>query len=536
MCKELKKIKMRIAAIGFALALLVSFGACSDNDDEGEDIWEIPGNTTVVVKPEREKMLRNPLNGWVIYSGLGDGLSDTFWNDYDNLKSSVGTVKVSDYAGTLFIRGAWSDFNPEEGKYVWDGTLNTKPAQRFRILVEGAKKRNLKLAFSFVVDSQDKHYNFTPNYVKDALGITGYTTTTGSVQVWSPYPDNKVFQQYYEKFIKALAQEYNDPDRVQFISGTGIGKWGESHTVRYSTEDNGPREEVFDWVTSLYANAFTKIPVIINYHRCIFSRDAWYDTGDDKLAQAEKLLNGAIDKGFSLRHDAYGMKSYYKTWERNFIERRKYKRPVIGEGGWVFSSHGNSIKNDGYATYADVRRGEFSDAQQARANMLDFRYSKDMVTGETASWFNDAYDLVERFIQEGGYRLYPDRLSMPGSVKNGTTTSISYRWNNLGWGYCPTNIPQWNQKYKVAFALLDKNSLSPAYIFVDEVPELSDWTKDRPRSYTFNPTISNVPTGSYTWAIGLVDTTKDNEIGIQIAAKENITPEGWLKLSDVTID
>lgn len=530
--------KLSLTTLGYILSLFIAFGACSDsNDDDGNGGGQnISGNVEVNVTPERNKHLRNPLNGWVIYSGLGDGLSDTFWQEYDNFNSTKGNVKVSDYATTLFIRGAWSDFNPEENKYVWDEDVNTKPAQRFKMLAKGAEERNLKLAFSFIVDSQDKHYNFTPNYVKNAAGITGYITTTGSVQVWSPYPDNPVFKQYYEKFIKAVAQKYDDSDLVQFISGTGLGKWGESHTVRYSTEDNAPREEIFDWVTDLYANSFKNVPVVINYHRCILSRSAWFDTNDEMLITAERLLNKAVDKGFSLRHDAFGMKSYYKAWEKNYANGKKYRRPILAEGGWVKNSHGNSIKNDGYATYADVRKGEFEEAKAAYANMMDLRYSKNIVNGETFSWFNDAFNLVEEFISEGGYRLYPDRLSMPPKIKNGSTATITHRWCNLGWGYCPTNIPQFKDKYKVAFALLDKNDLSVKKMFIDSAAEPSDWIKGSPKNYTFSQKISDTPTGNYIWAIGIIDTTKDNKIGIEISAKENITSDGWLKLCDVSVE
>lgn len=535
MSRRINMNRIKLTALGLIAVYLIAFGACSDGDNGGGS--GVPAdNTQVLVTPDRTSFLKNPMLGWVMYTGLGDGLSETFWADYDNLSSAKGKVKVSDYATTLFIRGAWSDFNPEENKYVWNDDVNTKPAQRFKMLVQGAKERNLKLAFSFVVDSQDKHYNFTPNYVKDASGIQGYVTTTGSVQVWSPYPDNAVFQKYYEKFITDFAQKYDDPDQVQFISGTGIGKWGESHTVRYSTEDHAPREEVFDWVTSLYANSFKHVPIIINYHRCILSRSAWFDTGDEQLAIAERLLNKAVDKGFSLRHDAYGMKSYYKTWEKNYAINKKYKRPIIGEGGWVKNSHGNSIKNDGYATYADVRKGEFEDAKAASANMMDLRYSKDITNGETYSWFNDAFTLIEQFNSEGGYRFYPDRLSLPSSIKSGANATISHRWLNLGWGYCPTNIPQWNQKYKVAFALLDKTSLFPKYIFVDSQTDLSQWEKDKPSNYTFTQTLSNVSAGNYIWAVGLVNITKENKIGIQIAAKKDITSEGWLKLLEVAVN
>lgn len=94
-------------------------------------------------------MYRNPFSGWVLYSGLGDGLADDYWEQYDHLQCpSVpgGYVKVSDYASMLLIRVRWSDANPERGVYIWDDGVNTKQAQRLRMLMEGAKERGLKLA------------------------------------------------------------------------------------------------------------------------------------------------------------------------------------------------------------------------------------------------------------------------------------------------------------------------------------------------------------------------------------------------------
>ena len=83
------------------------------------------------------------MSGWVIYAGIGSGMMMDFWDLYDNFESSEGTVKVSDYGNTLYVRGLWSNFNPEKGKYVWDESVQTEPAKRFRMLVEGAKERNL---------------------------------------------------------------------------------------------------------------------------------------------------------------------------------------------------------------------------------------------------------------------------------------------------------------------------------------------------------------------------------------------------------
>lgn len=532
--KYINSTRCRLLWGATALSLLAGCQNSETPADSTSHNWEISGNTIVNIKPEREKNLRNPMTGWVLYSGIGDGLSDTFWETYDNFDSSEGKVRVTDYSNVLYIRGAWSDFNPEPGKYIWnDGEVDSAPARRFKMLTEEALKRGMKLAFTFVVDSQDKHYDFTPKYVKDA-GAQGFITTTGSVQVWSPYCDDPIFQQHYENFVRDFAAKYNDPDITEFISGFGMGKWGESHTVYYSTGNNDPREAVIDWVSDVYTKYVTKVPLVINYHRCLMLRDGF--SASVVNPRTEPVLQKLIDKGYSLRHDAFGMKTYYTTWERNFAASQRFKRPIIMEGGWVEGSHGGSIKGDGYANYAEVRAGEYNEGKGANVNMMDLRYSKNTGTSETHSWFTSAFHLVKEFIAEGGYRLYPDKISLPTTVSSTGTATMIHRWSNLGWGYCPTNIPQWNQKYKVAFALLDNETGNPVKVYVDTTPCLNEWIKGKPSTYQFSFPIAGAPKGNYTWGVGLVDTTKENAIGLRIAAKTETTPEGWVKLSPVTIN
>lgn len=536
----MSKVKMTAMSLALITSTLFIGTSCSDKDDLDATgySWNVAGNKIVNIKPERSKFLRNPLQGWNIYTGIGSGMMDNFWDIYDNFDSSEGKVKVSDYGTTLYIRGAWSDFNPEEGVYIWQDGVNTEPAKRFRMLVNGAKERNLKLAFTFVVDSRDKHYNFTPDYVREA-GCKGYVTTTGSVQVWSPYPDDPIFQEKYAKFLQDFAAKYNDPDLTNYVSGFGLGKWGETHTLKYWAVDNKEKTEketkyeVFEWITDLMAKTFTKVPIFINYHRCLLSSSSFDGANLDDTAD---LIDRAVKKGFSLRHDAFGMKQYYKDWERGIATTYRYQCPFIMEGGWVESSHGSSIKGDGYADYAEVRKGEFDEGKGANVNMMDFRFSSSPQTGETHSWFNSAFKLVKEFIADGGYRLYPDKVSLPENASSNGKVVLTHRWSNLGWGYCPTNLPQWNQKYKVAFALLDKTTEKSVKVFVDPNPEISDWVQGTPHTYKTELTLSDVTPGQYEWAVGIVDTTKDNAIGIIISARDEYqTEDGWVKLSDVTI-
>ena len=463
---------MKSWSVVLLLFCSANLSACSggdNNGDEGNGSGELPaGNVTVKITPDKKTVLRNPLNGWVIY--MGRGWDENFWTTegYDNVSvpELAEPVKVSDYASTCYIRTSWSSLEPEEGKYIWQD-----PTARLTRLLKSVLDRGMRLSFRIVVDGRDQGLN-TPQYVFDAgahwYKDPGPTNEATALARKSPFPDDKIFQEKYTKFIEALAQEFNDPENT---SG-----WGALDP------------------------------------------------------ETEGLLESAINKGYSLRHDAFGMNGYYQDWEKQFAARWNYKRPIIMEGGWIVNQHRYWLDPMGYREGhpEDVRQGEFDASAEARVNMMDFRAGS-----ETMSWFK-CFGLVQRFVTEGGYRLYPDMVSLPKDVKSGEKITIVHRWNNMGWGYCPTNIPQWNQRYKVAFALLDdKNEVKK--VFVDTQTDLSTWLKNKPTTYNFDLTLKGVSVGAYKWAVGLVDTTKDNTIGLRMAVKNNLLDSGWVKLMDITV-
>lgn len=68
---------------------------------------------------------------------------------------------------------------------------------------------------------------------------------------------------------------------------------------------------------SLYSRCFTKVPLVINYHRLIGAENT---SGWGALdPETEGLLESAINKGYSLRHDAFGMNGYYQDWENSLL-------------------------------------------------------------------------------------------------------------------------------------------------------------------------------------------------------------------------
>ncbi len=328
-------------------------------------------------------------------SGTGN---ESDWDKEFWVTDIAQTVKAIDYASAGYIRTSWANLNPRDGVYAWRDT--STPIGK---MVEGAKKRGLPLAFRIVVDGRDQRLN-TPQFVFDA-GAKYYLADPNYPDRITPYPQDPVFQRYYEKFIKALAEDFNDPDRTAFIDAFGLGKWGEAHNVIYESVGERVTEntevlkaEVFEWVTDLYSKTFTKVPLVINYHRLVGHPASWGSANENSA----NLLAKAIAKGYGLRQDAFGMTEYYGTWEKNFAKSWNYKVPIIMEGGWITGgTHRYWTDPSGKYREAhpeDVRLGEYVASREAHVNMMDFR-----VGYETETWFTTSFSLVQNFVSEGGY-------------------------------------------------------------------------------------------------------------------------------------
>lgn len=505
----------------------VSVGASSaDIRLEQDIILGASDYFTLNIEPDRTSVIKNPLNGWVMY--LGRSWDENFGTEigYDHWpvgKDGKQYVNVADYCGTAYIRTSWASMEPEECKYFWNDE-----SSRLNRLLKEVRRRGMRLAFRIVVDGRDQGQN-TPRYVIDA-GAKCFTSKVGDIDVFTPYPDDTVFQQKYEKFLTAFAARFNSSDEIDFIDAYGLGKWGEAHSMKYMDEKN--KIPVFEWITSLYSRLFTNIPLVMNYHRVLAAQtiDGWEDAPNP---DTEGLLESAIRKGYILRHDAFGMTAYYKEWEQNFAERWRYRLPIIFEGGWITGAHHRYWKDpsgayrEGHSE--DVRKGEMEAAEQAHVNMMDFR-----VGDETKSWFAN-YDLVQKFVSEGGYRLYPSSVTLPSEAKPGAKVCLSQTWENLGWGYCPNNIRQWHNRYKPAFALMSEDG-KIVKTFVDKIMDPSEWLKGKPCSNSLNVELAGIPSGKYTWLVGLVDTMKGDSIGLNMSVDKNsLTSDGWMKVGNITL-
>lgn len=164
----------------------------------------------VEIQEDSVSLLRNPCMGWGVYDDANDEVqnADIYWAAQDRA--------ARQYASFLYVRWRWSDMEPEEGKYAWIYDENYKK------LIQGALDRGLKLCFRIYNNGQDNLRAGTPEYVRHA-GAKGYTVKGLKGDLWTPYPDDSVFQEKLEKFIKAFAKEYDNPD-IRWIQSRLVGR------------------------------------------------------------------------------------------------------------------------------------------------------------------------------------------------------------------------------------------------------------------------------------------------------------------------
>lgn len=499
---------VRISKLFLLLAASIALVMCSCNKNQEaievpDDLIPdrtIPGNYIRSILPDLSTLVKNPCSGWAIYC---DGYIPLPEQYFDQMES-CGALE---YATHLYIRVGWAELEPEEGKYAW------KENDKFKRLVQGAKERNLKLAFRIYYDNADYTKPISPRYLKDA-GAEGYLSNTG---IWTPYTDDPVFLSKLEKFIKAMAEEFNDPGTVDYIDGYNVGKWGESFGATY--KDPTKKDEILYRITRMYAEAFPDVILAINAHS---------DIGN---AQVQKVLN---DYDFVTRHDAYASKVWLAQAQRQLIKDNFPAHFTIAESMYWFSQGLDTDipMKDGFRDWRDVMEHTMNDAEEMRANTLDLRNYDEA----NRLWLAQAEDLVRKFMIYGGYRLTPTKISFPMEFKAGSSVNFYHEWQNWGWGVCPNNNSHWKNKYKVAFALLDTETKKVEDLAVDLDSEPSEWLMEKSVSYDFQTEFKKAQRGQYLLAVGIVDTSEENVPGLNLAvADKSDIYGGWKVVNMVNV-
>lgn len=474
----------------------------------------------MVYTPDTITNFRNPGMGWSIYEA-GWSFEDPSWAKYDvnRFWSEIEACNATSWSNILYIRLLWGDLETEEGKYAWDD-----PNSDFSVFVRKAKEHNLKLAFRVHFHGKKS----VPDYVVEK-GAAMTTTSTDPKR--HPKVDDPVFLSCLDKFVEAFAAKFDDPDLVDYVDGYNIGHWGEGNTDNGLYHNPANKEMVIDVITGIYAKHFKKVLTCTTF--------AEHNAG--------LMRKHAFGKnGFLPRRDGVGGPMVNAEQKLILEYTQDKKTPFIGEAWYWFTGvdHCNQYKDP--IEFKKKMVENVNHMIQLHSNVCDGR-----VPLECQWWETVSPELVQKFITNGGYRLYPDMIKYNQS---GRKISVFSVWRNYAHGLLPNNHPNWNKKYQVSFALIDKDG-NVKYIASDSRANPGDWSngvinqsngngsdnikiiekRDEKYMYITPFEIPKDVTGEFTLCTGITDKTKNNEPGIEIAVPKDMKIGKWVKIANVKL-
>lgn len=500
-----------------------------------KDKWESLGARTTALsigtdcvyqpKEMKEGLIRNPGMGLILYL-------DAFWQMTNNLLPDINKgvyqpdlfwkafddCGATDVATTFYMRVPWSFVEPERGAYAWKD-----PNSNFNKLVNGARERGLRLAFRIYIDSKDSYTQATPEYVRED-GAQGTIKDR-----WTPYADDEVFLKDFKKFITAFGEEYNNPAEVDFIDGMGLGDWGEGH--RIPMNNGWPLDRVLDSIASYYRASFPDVLL------GIAEGSALAGYAKSSVIKGNKIVTYDIR-----RRDSFGMTAYYSQGDRNDYSDYVINRqvPIFAENGWNYFGHRVDNPDDfnEYTTGAGTKfesvrhmleHTMLTDVLPSRANTFDLRVPED-----AQIWMQkENLDLVNRFVNEGGYRFVPERIAFPRIAESKKLT-IEYQFRNAGIGILPNSTEAYKNKYQLCFAMVDTIN-NRSYIFPTN-EDLSKWTNLAPVSGNLECAFGDsVASGNYCVGFAIVD-TRTNAPDIRMAVQNSkMIKNRWYYVGTVTV-
>jgi hypothetical protein len=450
--------------------------------------------------PDLHSRIRNPSMGWVLYVEGTPPAADAYWR---SVARYVNTASI------LYFRVPWAYLEPKQGQYAWNNDPN------FQALIRGARERGLQIAFRVVANAEDSSYPGAPDYVRTA-GAAGFRENDTTEKRWNPSLVDPVFRNAFSKFIDAFGKKFDDPNDVAFVDGGGIGWWGEMHHLHLDPKEHA---ETYQWLSSTYAQAFRHVLLGIQVH--------------SELSDWGRTDALALNKyGYVARIDGLGS-FWFDQDSRNELDEISAKIPFYGESCYFSLRQWSNWKNgkEGYQNPREVLEATMKDALAYHANTLDLREPND-----SATWFEVAPDLVQRFLERGGYRLAPTTLTVEPSTGDGTkrTLVVHQTWRNFGVGFLPNDNQRWNEKYRVAFALLPMHEETPAEIAVDTHDDPASWKGGTATDETSSLNFHASP-GAYRLAMAIVDTTRNDQPAITLAIQNETDRPAWHVLGEITI-
>lgn len=455
--------------------------------------------------------LVNPDKGWYHHM-LDNGINKYLIQDEKDLTGFPGMDH-------LYLRLAWAYLEPEEGIFDWsyiDDIVEKYVPMGYKISFRISCKETGPAPTSVPSEVNGIRYA-TPYWVSQA-GAKGVERPEYGSASWTPVWDDPVFLEKLDNFHKAFAEKYDGNPWVRYIDVGSIGEWGEGHT--YSSTRISPTVEEIKTHMNLHLKHYKKTQLIV---------------ADDLLAyekseeDQQKLLNYALENGFSLRDDSPMVQGYMKndldTWTVRHPEffAEVYKiRPtvfelehygkVISNGYWL-GENGVEIISEYKVSGADIFRNA---VKIIRPTYVGFH-------GYLGEWLTDNPEFTKEMLNMCGYWYFPKSINST-QYKN-RKLSFEIEWLNKG-------VAPAYAIYQLRGKLIPVNYTAGSIDFVAEDSGNKNWMPGHITTEKYTVTLSGKPEGDYWLAIQLFDIK--TETPVEIGLTTDIKRSGYFLIQKLT--
>jgi len=407
----------------------------------------------------------------------------------------ITKVDVEYLSGSGWTKGA-------EGLQIeWGTNSDTEEVRNITFPAVSTTALRLK-----VTDANMKYGNFSISeaYLSD---------NSPTDHFWSPYEDDPIFRDKFESFMDAFAAEYDDPSVTDFVDVYGLGWWGEMHNLKLKTETE---QQAANWLTDVFTTRFS--------HVLVNSVEGGY-----LIDHADQKAISGVTAG--IRRNSYASPQYLPKAAQDKI-RAVWRKgvPVFAENNFQVYDTWRTTWSPFYPNVGPMLRQAIIEALYTHSNVLDMRRPDDATT-----WTTRYPELVHHFNLYGGYRFVLQSVTLPERIRAGEAFELEQSWKNTAVGLFPNKRPNWNHKYKVAYALLNKdNGTVAAYTTLPEI-EAGDWVRGSEYAYNSSIRFQGVAPGDYNLGVAIVDTTDEDQAAIQLAIRSPQTEEGWYSIGEIQV-
>jgi len=434
-------MKLKITAFILAVCLLVSASACAEKGGQTVDkdvidpavqvqpasaVMNSDGTVTMTYT-DTDLTLHNPQMGWQILMQIDEVLNYGVPIGYDFVE----------------LCASWDRLEPEEGRFDWE-KLDLALA---KIKTAGV---SVELRLYLMQDDVWK-YDGVPSWIYDKYNIpfqivkeVVFPGRDEPIETKHPVYSDQLYQEKMRNFVNAFAAHYKDGDfdMVDMLSYSMYGEWDCGWNPYDWKGDRELKSKTLHQLVQIYIDAFKDFS-LTKIVMCISAVNGGKDKYEDYKIETGHDLAMA-QPNFGIRYcgvgdyDAVGMPGH-------LVDEFFPATPVTAETWYGWDPDKYDIDRTLQSFYRYHCNAIAFGMYMGNAELVKASYS----------------DMFKSGLKTMGYRLLPQSLQFPTSVKAGESFTMKSLWSNLGVGVCwrkyPLTLSLQNAKGEVVWTGTDDN-------------------------------------------------------------------------------